>query len=358
MSLTIRIIIPLIAVAAAGILYLVLGLSPASPEARIVAACAEEDSKENCYAQELENIALVEGSVAGFTLLQRIQSLDPSARGCHFIAHAISYGSFERSPLTWKEDLQTVYPGCSYGGIHGLLEKAFDRYGLTLDPAYIADICGENPRADCNHSLGHLLLVEHEGDIDVSLGTCNALNDALQRRMCLGGVFMESITATNLVNHGIVDKVNATNWVERLPSLTETCKRHDGDEADMCWTELAHAIVARFGPDYQSSYEYCVLAQSESAVFECAQHAVGITLAVFDFDLSKTDRMCVEVDEGFRESCYLQLVGSFLSTIPDGTEDALAYCAVIPDAYRWSCLERVEHMRLQGDRYTPLTEGL
>ncbi len=338
------------------VFFLVRQSDTQTPESLIVGTCSTAESKEQCYARELEKVGRAEGSEAGFALLERIQALDKDAYGCHFIAHGISYGAFERSPETWKEDLRRVYPGCSYGGIHGYLEKAFDRFDLSLDAAHIGEICGSEPFADCNHSLGHLLLVEHEGIIAEALPVCEALSDTTQRNFCLGGVFMEQITATNLVTHGIAD-ASSRDWVGRLPKLTEECISYDGHYADMCFMELAHAIVAKYGPEYASTYAYCMRAPQESSRTECAKHAIGITLAVFNFDPQAARGICTSVDESFKETCHTQIVSSLLSTIPDAHDAAIGYCASIEPRYANACLERIDVMRTHR-RATSPTEGL
>jgi hypothetical protein len=332
-------------------------VSDPAPEALLVATCSDPATKEQCYARELEKVGKAEGSEAGFALLRKIQDIDPEAYGCHFIAHGISYGAFERSPDTWRDDLRKVSPGCSYGGIHGYLEKAFDRFDLSLDAAHITEICGTDPHADCNHSLGHLLLVEHRGDIASALPVCDAFTDTIQRDFCLGGVFMEQITATNLINHGIADE-SYHDWPARLPGLTEECRSYDGRSAVTCWMELAHAIVAKYGPDYAGTYAYCQEAPLQSARIECAKHAIGITLAVFNFDASAAHSICTAVDSAFKEECHTQIVSSLLSTIPDAIEEATAYCEDIDARYQEACVMRIEAMQSYQERQRIPTEGL
>lgn len=345
-------------IGAAGVYGFVYITTPdPSPESLIIAICSANVSKEQCYARELEKVARANGSEAGFALLQKIQTLDEDAYGCHFIAHGISYGAFERSPETWKTDLRNVSSACSYGGIHGYLEKAFDRFDLSLSKEHIADICGTTPHADCNHSLGHLLLVEHHGDIENALPVCDAFTSPTQRDFCLGGVFMEQITATNLMNHGIADS-SYQDWPQRLPSLTEACMTYSGPRAVACWMELAHAIVAKYGPDYARTYAYCMDAPEEDARTACAKHAIGITLAIFRFNPQAAHSICTSTADSFTEECHMQIVSSLLATIPDALEEALAYCDAIEPPYRDTCRERAEATSKYHRGQQIPTEGL
>lgn len=313
---------------------------------RIAAACSNEnrgsESKETCYSNEFQTFAASVGPQKAFETLFKVQKIDEDATGCHFIGHGIGYGTYERSPDTWQEDFRSINKACTYGAMHGILEMAVQALpdGLTFD--ILPTICGENPPGDCNHIVGHLTLLETRGDIPQALELCTALSGERQREFCHTGVFMENITAVNLVEHGYVDR-SYLNWPARVPELTRLCEEQTGNAHVACWKEMAHALDAKYSPP-ADVFETCDTAREADARRSCKTHAIGIMAAGVNFSMQKAQSMCElpQHNDAFQRQCYLQLVASSLSTSKEKAPEVIEYCAELPNEHRTGCLHMAQ----------------
>lgn len=299
-------------------------------------------SKETCYYQEFIKIGEEKGSEYAFEILADLQAIDSDAQGCHLMAHGIGTGSYRNDPDNWQELIRNISSACSYGGPHGVIEEYFQDSGQKMTKEFIPQICGSQPRADCNHIVGHLILVETEADIDKGIDLCGAFTDDYQRQFCLTGIFMEYQTAQNLITHGYAP-TSWRNWPARVPELEKVCRSYDGENAVACWKEISHAVIAKLRGDPQKVFDFCNSAQIVEGALECKHHSIGIMAASHRFDLENLKSMCLipqKNEPDFEGQCYLQLVSSTLSTIPDGKDKVESFCRGLSDKYRNDCLNR------------------
>ncbi len=331
---------PLPALLAAGFLLALLAapalsLGPRGAVADAAETCGERRDWESCYAREFEKISLREGPAAAFRALGKLQEKDPRTNGCHFIAHGIGYGAYGRDPGNWREAFQSVDQSCTYGAMHGVLERAIADMPGGLSADVLPEICGSAPRGDCNHIVGHLVLVEAKRDIPAALRLCAFLGDEGQRAFCTSGVFMEEMTAVNLVKHGYADE-SALRWAGRAPEFVELCGRYDGRTAIECWREFAHVAVAA-GGDAAGTFALCEEGGRFAEV--CKLHAVGILGSVMNFEFPRAAAACgvPGLSPAFLNKCYAGLAGSALASNPALAEDVVGFCAGLPGEYRRSC---------------------
>lgn len=306
-----------------------------------------EQNKETCYSVEFSKVAFENGPEYGFQVLYALQNEDRSAYGCHFIAHGIGYGTYKRNPADWQKDITTIDPACSYGAPMGIIELyAASLPGGVFTEDFIPTICGSSPRADCNHIVGHLLLADEsmKGNVERALPICQIFTDKTQRKFCQTGVFMEHITAVNLIAHGYADN-SFLNWPARVPEIEKLCRAHQGEEAVACWEEISHAVVQKFPNDPGKVFDFCNSTPITEASYWCKRHSIGIIAGTKNFDISPLAHMCElpqpANDPNFKRDCYQGLAGSAISTTPRNTDYVMAFCDAIPKEYRGSCFGRV-----------------
>jgi hypothetical protein len=303
-------------------------------------------TKEVCYSQQFKKFAAVNGPDTSFKSLFALQRLDPDAIGCHLIAHGIGWGSYQKDPSDWRTLIRDMNPTCNYGAIHGVLEQYINSLpGKSLTPEIIPTICGDQPRADCNHIVGHLLLVETRADVPKALKLCDVFDfSSTQKDFCITGVFMEEETALNLVQHDIVPQ-SWLDWPARLSPLEKLCRSFSGANAEGCWQEIVHVALAKFQNDPVKTWAFCNTAQVPEGAKRCVRHSIGIIGASKNFDLPALKSMC-EIPQknnpNFQGECYGELVGSALSTIPKMAPEAKDFCNSLEEKFQAPCLSMVD----------------
>jgi hypothetical protein len=303
-------------------------------------------TQENCYANEMSKVSQAKGGDFAFQVLFALQKFDTNTVGCHFIAHGIGYGIYRRDPSRWRDEMNKVDSSCSYGAIHGILEQ----YVLTslpggkLEPPLLPTICGDSPRADCNHILGHLTLVFTKGDVAKGLSYCEVFKDYEQQFQCKSGVFMEEQTAVNLIAHGLADK-SWSDWSARVPELTNMCREQTTViNVDACWQELTHAALVKFQNDPSTLFDFCDTAQANSAAFKCKQHGIGIISVAGNESLKDLGSMCRLPQVGrdnFTVDCFNTLVASVLVTSHGRVGEAANFCGTLDGVEREQCFGQV-----------------
>ncbi|TSC78040.1 MAG: Uncharacterized protein G01um101424_174 [Parcubacteria group bacterium Gr01-1014_24] len=305
--------------------------------------------KENCYAEEFKKLGEQKGDVFSFKVLDNLQKIDPDAIGCHLIAHGIGTGSYKREPNNWRILIQNINSSCSYGAPHGVLESYINNLpDKSLKRDVIPTICGEAPRADCNHIIGHLLLVQTDADVGKALDLCEVFTDTRQNDFCISGVFMEYQTALNLVAHDLVPE-SWLNWPPRLGELEKLCRSYDGKYAEGCWEEIVHVALVKFHNDPKTIFDFCSTAQVSNGAKRCKRHSIGIIGASRNFNLVSLKSICSipqKDDPNFEKECYPALISSALSTIPSALPEAISFCESLDIEFKQSCLSMIESWKV------------
>lgn len=310
-------------------------------------------TKENCFANKFREMAEENGPEYSFDVLRNLQEIDRDAIGCHSISHGIGTGSYKRDPDSWRTLIQTLPTVCSYGAPHGVIEgyvASLPNHSLSKE--VIPTICGEVPRADCNHIVGHLILVETEADLDKALDLCDLFKDVTQTNHCISGVFMEYQTAINLIDHRLVPE-SWQNWPARVDDLEKVCRSYNGARAEGCWEEIVHAALAKFNNDPKKIFDFCSSAQVPEGSKRCKRHSIGIIGASVNFDLFKMKLMCSipqKDDPDFERDCYTASVSSALSTIPSALPQAVSFCSSLKNEFKQDCFSMIGAMNFSGSR--------
>ena len=93
---------------------------------------------------------------------------------------------------------------CSAGYFHGVVESAMARIGAATIADRVAEVCAPlretQPHTPlhyyCVHGMGHGFMGLYASDVPASLAGCERL-EPWEAGHCVGGVFMENITAVN-----------------------------------------------------------------------------------------------------------------------------------------------------------------
>jgi len=306
-------------------------------------------SKEVCYAKFLEKISFEQGGPKAIEVLLQLQKIDEDARGCHFIGHGIGYGMYRRDSENWRNDITSVSGMCSYGIPMGIIEQYIA--GLPegmVTKEFVPTICGPAPRADCNHIVGHLLLADStvKGDIDKALDLCTSLEgNKTQYNHCLTGVFMEHMTAFNLIEHGYAPE-SYLNWPARVDTVAQVCRSYDGPQGEACWEELPHMTAVKWNNDYQKVFDFCSTGDTLEEGKRCVYHSIGILAASYGFHIDSAKDMCgatLPASYDFPGACYSRLVASTISSVPHEVPQVVDFCSSLESSFQESCFQQIRN---------------
>jgi hypothetical protein len=294
-----------------------------------------------CYSGEMEKIALKNGQSNAQKILTQLQTIDPIARNCHFIAHGIGWGVYKRNPKMMQDSINRSSSFCNGGEQHGIIEQYIESLpDGTLVKEKIPEICGKNPKSDCNRMVGHMLLVETQNDMDKAISLCGGMYDEEQKFICYGGLMMERFIAFNLIDHGILPRKDQS---VRLFEFREYCSTLQGNVKLACWQGLAHPAYYYFDRDPQKVLDFCNTAPFQEAARECKVHSLSELVDVLKIDLKTAKPICKQDrsnDPFFEKDCYIELVTLFLK--PDLIEaqqkdEVTKYCSSLPGEYQKEC---------------------
>ena len=300
-----------------------------------------------CYARQMENLSFNYGPDFAYEVLFELQKIDRSTKTCHFIVHGIGWGKYKRSPENWQKLIEESRNECTYGEQMGVIEyytQNLPKGKLTVE--FVSELCGENPRANCNHAVGHMMLLESENNISDAINLCYGIKDDGQRYHCLTGMFMERIAATNLVSHGLApeDWTYSTMW-KRINESEALCRSYEGQESVACWREMAHPIAQYYKSDPEKTFDHCNTAPGNSAAWACKTHALHDLASPKRFNLTILEPMCrLERDSGpkFESHCYSALVNIKINSLgAKGSQDVINFCASLPDEFKQTCFKSI-----------------
>jgi hypothetical protein len=297
--------------------------------------CQNQANWAICYTKEMEDTAYLKGSAYAHKVLYAIQDIDPQVRGgCHFVAHGIGWGVYKKDPSKALSSIAESGSACSWGEQMGIVEKYIANIpGGKLRGEDIQRMCEPNPGTECNHALGHMLLVETRDDVDEALEMCNFLKDDTQKAVCSSGVFMERVIGSNLYEHGISEGYR--DWRGRMRDHEALCRSYAENPLleTSCWRILSIPAQYYFDEDPEKIFDFCNTASSREASWSCKMHLIaeiGPTLKIGN-DLDKMKEFCLldQVNEpDFEEECYKYLVIIKINSSPLGkARDAVPFCS-------------------------------
>jgi hypothetical protein len=161
------------------------------------------DTEYACVQQAFGNIAYRRGAKPALELFDARMATDKRVRtDCHRIAHVIGSAAFARYDENVARTFAVGSATCASGYYHGILERAF--VGVTTKAKLVEvaqSLCYANGIRrrgfldyQCQHGLGHGLMIQTGYDLPLALSTCARLATRWDDVVCTGGVFMENVT--------------------------------------------------------------------------------------------------------------------------------------------------------------------
>ena len=160
------------------------------------------DSQYLCLEQGFGNVAYSEGPKTALALFEKRIASDARVNvDCHRIAHSIGSGAFARFHGNVAKAFSLGSSVCASGYYHGILERAFvgvtSTSGLVRVARKLCRATSIRPRSyldyQCEHGLGHGLMIETGYNLPLALSVCHKLADGWDHVVCTSGVFMENI---------------------------------------------------------------------------------------------------------------------------------------------------------------------
>ena len=311
------------------------------PNDQKIEDCSPGDS--TCYEQAFGNLAYEDGPGAALRKLAEMQA-DPTVGGiCHPIAHKIGAGGL----LHFEGDVGKAFADgdatCGSGFYHGLLQWKLAGVRAEEVAGVAASVCHDDEIQanafiyyQCNHGLGHGLMLYTALDLPKALDYCHQLQTEQDSIMCSGGVFMENQSSSFGLRTKWLKKTNLlypcdSNLVERrdklycyllvtshiLPNVNgdwkktaDWCRKSERGWVQYCFQSYGRDVAGNAGRDPQGMKELC--AQAGSGEKECIYGAVRDVMNNNAQD-PNGKAFCEAVKPQFRGYCFYGL-GTILGT--------------------------------------------
>jgi hypothetical protein len=220
-------------------------------------ALAECGGDYACLQQAFGNIAFRRGARPALELFEtQMQSNESVRADCHRIVHTIGSAAFARYDENVARSFSVGSPTCASGYYHGILERAFvglDTSGELIEVA--RSLCAESGIRrrgfldyQCQHGLGHGLMIQTGYDLPLALATCARLPTGWDDVACSGGVFMENATT----RFGF-----RSSWLSEEDPLAP-CERIPRGNRRSCYLRAAVRILELNGNDFASAARTCL----------------------------------------------------------------------------------------------------
>ena len=344
-------------IAAAAVL---LGISPTSDgraeswAAETIELCGNRVSDTvSCYALALEKATARYGQKYGFMLMHVLRDYDLKAdQGCHFLAHGIGNGAYERDPSKWKEALRSISSECSNGAIHSILERVWiDEASAGISNVSAMErVCEEAQRGDCVHFIGHYALIMSRGDVDSSITTCGLLSKGGGRASCYSGIFMEHIAP---IGTRFVDtKENRTELEVKMEALIGICQKLSGEQQTACWRVLPYGFI-HITPT-KKIFDICNAAPRDDLRERCREYIVFMRAIKYPATLpSLYKTTCAnDPDENFAPRCLFTIAYTTVSYSPNRSIETVAFCSSLKTEERRPCLSGIQAAAVAADSRT------
>lgn len=332
---------------------------------RFASLCQGKKDWRTCYGGHLAALNKSQNFEKTLTVLWTLQDLDSKTRDCHFIAHRLTASEVEKDVNQWLDIFKYVdNTVCANGFIHGAIEGKvkFDP-SFKLNAQTISDVCnqieerlmnkkdGKSDQVDdaCAHGIGHILLVETEGNIAKATAICEQIPDIDLQYTCYHGVFMENIIRDNLENHGISKKFRLT--LAAANGLEKVCLKYSGSAKKGCWREMAHIYTTLSEHNPTKNYDFCTHATAQTDIDECYFHSINLMILSDKLDTRRLGDICIHYlnNKAKLPLCINRTLTPLLVSSTKFTDRAISFCISLPEDPQKSCFTEI------GDTLKKLT---
>ncbi len=300
--------------------------------------------KADCYNQEFREIAKKYDYEIAFGVLEKLVREKPQFSYCHFMAHSIGHGAYEKNPEKWNTTLNKVPKECSYGAAHGLLEQYAaslrEKNQSLISKKIISEIC-KGQRTSCGHILGHVLLVETEADVPQAIMACGAL-EGEYNRWCIHGIFMEHVYPTTLVQHGLVEQ-SRLETSGRLTEFSAFCNSFKEEKTNStCWGEISRGAISEYGDNWDNILGFCDTAPLVESIKTCKDRVVESLVVSRNFEIMPLKPLCRAEDIEFEKTCYIKLIGGKMDNdIIIEDDKAVKFCLSLGSGFQQPCFRQI-----------------
>jgi hypothetical protein len=297
------------------------------------------DADYACLQQAFGNVAFKQGAKRALSLFDTQMKTDTRVRAdCHRIAHVIGSAAYARYDNNVARTFAVGSSTCASGYYHGILERAF--VGVTTKAKLVEvarSLCVASairPRSfldyQCQHGLGHGLMIQTGYDLPIALATCAELRTRWDEVVCTGGAFMENVT---------------TRFGFRSPWLDDEdplypCPGIERRHRQSCYLRAPVRVLEYHGSDFAKSAATCAALDRASAT-ACFRGLGREAVSIARYSAGKIISLCRSAGTHAGE-CLLgaaRTVGDG-SGLP-GAERSARMCETAPRGTRSSCFSGV-----------------
>jgi hypothetical protein len=302
------------------------------PDDKEIEDCASGDAA--CLEQAFGNLAYEEGPKVALDRLAEMQS-DPTIGGavCHPIAHKIGAGGLLHYEGSVGKAFAAGDATCGAGYFHGLLQ--WKLAGVREDQvASVARTACEEPEIkanafnyyQCDHGLGHGLMLYTSLDLPKALDYCHQLNTQFDQVSCSGGVFMENQSSS----FGLRSK-----WLSRknllFPCNSRFVKRQD---KLYCYLLITSHIIPNVNRNWKKTADWC--RRSERAwVGVCFESYGRDAAGSVSRDPLRMRELCRTAGSG-EKACIVGAIRDVMNNNPQDPQGK-EFCEVVRAEFRAAC---------------------
>jgi hypothetical protein len=226
-----------------------------------------------CYQRRYRALGVAAGPrAAARDLVGRATRVGYVRVACHQLMHGIGRDAGRRAGL---RAFRQGDESCSSGFYHGVVEAVMARMGAAVVERDPARVCAPFRRRvryglahyNCVHGMGHGFMGVFRSDVFRSLDACGALRDRWERDQCVGGVFMENLTALGNARR----PSRALRPEQPLYPCTAVAARYKHE----CYMkQTAYALLVR-GNDFGAVFRLCAKSPDVAFREDCYQGLGG-----------------------------------------------------------------------------------
>ena len=319
------------------------------PDGTKLEDCEAAASKNRCYEQAFANIAYEEGPGAALDEFRQLTARNRAVFvNCHQIAHMIGAGGLLRFEGNVGKAFAEGNSTCGSGYYHGLLQWKLAGVRASQVGGVAREVCNDPAIKtngftyyQCDHGLGHGLMLYTAYDLPQALRFCHELETNFDQTSCTGGVFMENLSSSFGVK---------TNWLDKK-NLLYPCNSKVVSESDKtyCYTIVAERILPAVGFDWKRTADWCRRSEPGWAD-ECFQ-SFGRSVAsatrstgriTIGAAAGRMQTLCHKAGSG-EQDCITGAVVDVLNNNPSDLT-AKGFCAGVSDAFRGTCYQTIGFM--------------